>query len=72
MLALAFLARPVDPTRAAHNRTPIDLTLSQIRRLIGMLLVPGAGTTRASPDATTTSDDSPPRPPPDHEVRLEY
>ncbi|WP_329537184.1 hypothetical protein OG568_52700 (plasmid) [Streptomyces sp. NBC_01450] len=40
MLALAFLARPADPTRAAHNRTPIDLTLSQIRRLIGMLLVP--------------------------------
>ncbi|WP_127361692.1 hypothetical protein [Actinacidiphila soli] len=85
MLALAFLARPADPTRAAHNRTPIDLTLSQIRRLIGMLLVPptrtlttllhcppGAGTTRPPPDAITTSDDSPPRPPPDHEVRLEY
>ncbi|MFD3583240.1 hypothetical protein [Streptomyces sp. NPDC058683] len=40
MLTLAFLARPADPTRAARNRTPMDLTLSQIRRLIGMLLVP--------------------------------
>ena len=40
MLALALLAaatRPADPTRAARNRTPIDLTVPEIRRLIGTL-----------------------------------
>lgn len=32
--------RPADQTRAAHNRTPIDLTVPEIRRLIGTLFVP--------------------------------
>ncbi|MEV6536246.1 HEAT repeat domain-containing protein [Streptomyces sp. NPDC051639] len=40
MLAPAFLARAADPTRAAHNRTSIDLTVPEIRRLIGTLFVP--------------------------------
>jgi hypothetical protein len=40
MLARAFLARPADLIRAAHNRTPIDLTVPEIRRLIGTLSVP--------------------------------
>ncbi len=66
-------ALPAGPTRADHSRTLIDLTVPEIRRLIGTLFVlrtsphcctgpPGAGTTRPPPAAATTSDASPPGP----------
>jgi hypothetical protein len=55
MLALAFLtvlaadarpARSADPNRAARSSEPIDLTVPEIRRLLGVMLNPPSTTTR--------------------------